>query len=93
MPKYYEYKVCGYFLYFTAKCIVEAMHVHASDGKLTEKGSAKFFVRYDGSTIVQKRGLLTDRELRKVQMFIKKNYREMYRTWSQVSDKGFYRGE
>ncbi len=21
------------------------------------------------------------------------DYREMYRTWSQVSDKGFYRGE
>ena len=45
MPKYYEFKVCGYYLYFTSKCIVEAMHVHASDSKLTEAGSGKFFVK------------------------------------------------
>lgn len=93
MPKYFSYKVCGYFLYFTAKCIVEAMHVHASDGKLTEKGSGKFFVREDGSSVVQKRGMLTDRELLKIQAFIAKNYKDMYRTWSQISDEGFYRGE
>jgi hypothetical protein len=93
LPKYYAYKVCGDFLYFTAKCIVEAMHVHASDSRLTEEGSAKFFVRDDGSSIVQKRGSLTDRELRKIQVFIQKNYRDMYRTWSQVSNEGFYRGE
>lgn len=42
MPKYYEFKVYGYYLYFTSHCIIEAMHVHASDGKLTEQGSAKF---------------------------------------------------
>lgn len=51
MPKYYEYKVCGYYPYFTAKCIVVAFHVHASDSKLTEAGSAKFLVREDGSTL------------------------------------------
>ena len=33
MPKYYEYKVCGYYLYYTSHCIIEAMHVHASDRK------------------------------------------------------------
>ena len=92
MPKYFANKVCGYYLYFTAKCIVEAMHVHASDRKLTEEGSAKFFVRADGSTVVQHRGVLTDRELRKIQAFIKENYREMYRMWSSVSDEGFYLG-
>lgn len=42
MPKYYEFKVCGYYLYYTASCVIEAMHVHASDRKLTEAGSAKF---------------------------------------------------
>ncbi len=42
MPKYYSFKVFGYYLYFTSHCIVEAMHVHASDSKLTEAGSAKF---------------------------------------------------
>ena len=33
MPKYYRFKVCGYYLYYTASCTVEAMHVHASDKK------------------------------------------------------------
>lgn len=33
MPKYYEYKVAGCFLYFTSKCIIECMHMHASDRK------------------------------------------------------------
>ena len=32
MPKYYEFKVAGYYLYFTSFCVVECMHVHASDG-------------------------------------------------------------
>ena len=45
MPKYYDFKICGYYLYFTAHCIIECMHVHASDRKLTEGGSAKFFVK------------------------------------------------
>lgn len=58
MPKYFEFKVCGYYLYFTAKSIVEAFHVHASDSKLTEEGTAKFFVREDGSTLIQKKALL-----------------------------------
>ena len=34
MPKYYSFMVCGYYLYFTSHCIVESMHVHASDKKL-----------------------------------------------------------
>ena len=25
-----RFRVCGYYLYFTAKCIVEACHVHAT---------------------------------------------------------------
>ena len=45
MPKYYEFKVAGYYLYFTSFCVIECMHVHASDRKLTENGSAKFFVK------------------------------------------------
>ena len=42
MPKYYEFKVAGYYLYFTSYCVIECMHVHASDRRLTEGGSAKF---------------------------------------------------
>ena len=90
MPKYFDFKVCGYYLYFTAHCIVECMHVHASDSQLTEPGSAKFFVKSDGDTVVQNRGVLNDRELRQIRSFIKENYREMYLKWSTRSSRGFY---
>ena len=90
MPKYYEFKVCGYYLYFTSHCIIEAMHVHASDNKLTEGGSAKFFVKSSGETTVQNKGILNDREILKIQAFIKENYKEMYLKWSEYSEKGFY---
>lgn len=90
MPKYYDFKICGYYLYFTAHCIIECMHVHASDRKLTEAGSAKFFVKSNGDTVVQNQGMLTDREMRKIQAFIKDNYKEMYLKWSEMSENGFY---
>ena len=90
MPKYYDFKVCGYYLYFTSHCIIECMHVHASDSKLTEVGSAKLFVLSNGDTEVQHRGILSDRELRSIQSFIKENYQEMYLKWSLLSDNGFY---
>ncbi len=90
MPKYFDFKVCGYFLYFTSHCIIECMHVHASDARLTEAGSAKFFVKSDGSTVLKNRGMLSDKELRVIQAFIKENYREMYLKWSAMSDEGYY---
>lgn len=90
MPKYYEFKIEGYYLYFTSFCVIECMHVHASDRKLTEAGSAKFFVEGNGETVVQNRGVLNDREIARIQNFIKRNYREMYKKWSAYSDQGFY---
>jgi hypothetical protein len=90
MPKYYPYKVAGYYLYFTSKCIIEAMHVHASDKKLSEYGSAKFFVKGNGDTVLMEQGILTEQELRKIQKFIKERYMEMYQKWSEYSDKGFF---
>ena len=90
MPKYFDFKVCGYFLYFTSRCIIECMHVHASDARLTEAGSAKFFVKSDGSTVLKNRGMLSDKELRVIQAFIKENYREMYLKLSAMSDEGYY---
>lgn len=42
MPKYYEDKICGYYLYFTASCIVEAMHAHASEKGLKGMGRQNF---------------------------------------------------
>lgn len=90
MPKYYEFKVCGYYLYYTSSCVIEAMHVHASDRKLTEAGSAKFFVKGNGDTIVENRGILSEREVRRIREFIKKHYKEMYQKWNQLSNTGFY---
>ena len=93
MPKYYDFKVCGYYLYYTSHCIIECMHVHASDRRLTEAGSAKLFVRSNGDTVLQNRGILSDRELRCIQQFIKENYREMYLKWSRLSEEGFYQND
>ena len=92
MPKYYEFKVAGYYLYFTSFCVVECMHVHASDKKLTVAGSAKFFVKGNGDSVLQNKGILTDREISKIQAFIKENYEKMYEKWAQYSENGFYRG-
>ncbi len=90
MPKYYDFKVAGYYLYFTSFCVVECMHVHASDSKLTEGGSAKFFVKSNGDAVLQNRGILNDREIARISEFIKDHYQEMYLRWSQYSDKGYY---
>ncbi len=90
MPKYYEFKVCGYYLYFTSHCIIECMHVHASDKKLTEIGSVKFFVMSNGDSIVQNKGVLKEREIRKIQDFIKMHYQEMYLKWREYSHTSYY---
>ena len=92
MPKYYPFKVYGYYLYYTSFCIIECMHVHASNTRLSESGSAKFFVKSDGSTVVQKQGVLSDIEVRKIQGFIKEHYLEMYELWKTDSDNDFYNG-
>ena len=66
------------------------MHVHASDRKLTEAGLAKFFVKNNGDTTLEKQGNLTDREVRKIRAFIKEHYKEMYLKWIKLADTGFY---
>lgn len=81
-------------MYFTSKCIIEAMYVHASDSKLTEEGSAKFFVKGNGDSVIQEKGCLNDRELNnKIQAFIKDNYQSMYDKWQEYSKEGFYIGK
>lgn len=90
MPKYFPFKICGYYLYFTAHCVVECMHVHASNEELTESGSAKFFVRSDGSSKLTVRGRLKDREITSIQKFIKDNHETMYATWRTLSSNVFY---
>ena len=41
-------------------------------------------------TVIQNRGVLTDRELSKIQSFIKDNYKEMYLKWASMSENGFF---
>ena len=89
MPKYYEFKVCGYYLYFTSHCVIECMHVHASNEQLSEGGSAKFFVKSNGDTIMQHRGTLSDREIVRIRAFIKENYLDMYKRWAEKNNTGF----
>ena len=79
-----------YYLYYTAHCIIEAMHVHASDKKLTESGSAKFFVKSNGDTTVERQGILSEREVRIIREFIKDNYKDMYLKWNELSNNGFF---
>ncbi|MCF0232028.1 MAG: DUF4160 domain-containing protein [Enterococcus sp.] len=92
MPKYFNFKIAGYFLYFTSHCIVECMHAHASGSKLTEAGSAKFFVKENGDSVLQNKGSLNDREVLQIKDFIKTNYKEMYLKWSEYSENDFYNG-
>lgn len=92
MPKYTEHKVAGNYLYYTSHCIIEAMHVHASNEELVEKGSAKFFVKSNGDTEVRDKGRLNDHEISVIQRYIKKHYQEMYKKWSARSSEGFFEG-
>ena len=57
---------------------------------VSEGGSAKFFVKSNGDSVVQNRGILNDREIVKISEFIKDHYQEMYIRWSQYSIKGYY---
>lgn len=93
MPKYCRDKVYGHYLYFTTHCIIEAMHAHASDRTQSEDGSAKLFVRADGSTVVKRWGKVRTKEMAGIRAYIKQNYLEMYRLWSKSSSKGFYIGK
>ena len=69
------------------------MHVHASDKQLTERKSAKFFVRADGSSVLRRRGDLTKSQQIGIQAYIKKNYLAMYELWSTMSTNGFFSGK
>ena len=93
VPKYTDFMIDGYYLYFTSKCVVEAMHVHASDKRLSEKGSAKFWVKADGSSVVQHQGRLSNKTVNKIQKYIALYYQSMYQMWLKHGGEDFYRGE
>lgn len=90
MPKYFPFKVAGYYLYYTMECVIECMHVHASDSRLTEAGSAKLFVRPNGDTIIQHKGIVSDSDMKRIQKYIKLNHETMFEIWSEYSKHGYY---
>ena len=90
MPKYTNDIVAGYVLYFTSKCVIEAMHVHASDRQLYEAGSAKLFVYKSGDTKIMAWGTVNEQDMRKIQAYIKANHTLMYKKWIKYSDNGYY---
>ncbi len=43
MPQYYTFMVCGYYLYFTSHCIIEAMHGSRKRQKADRSRFCKIF--------------------------------------------------
>lgn len=64
-----------------------------SDKHLTEKDSAKFFVKADGTSVMKRRGDLTDSEISTIEKFIKANYLDMYNTWKDFGGGDFFGSE
>ena len=62
--------------------------VITSDGSLIETNMDD-----NGDSIVQNKGRLNDREINKIQSFIKDNYQSMYNKWQEYSKQSFYVGE
>jgi len=91
MPKYTADIIAGYTLYFTSKCIIEAMHVHASDKEISERNSAKLYVYENGDTKVERQADVSKADMKLIQKYIKLNYKEMYKKWTNYSENGFYR--
>lgn len=89
MPDYTKTTIDGYYLYFTAKCVVEAFHAHA-DKNRSQKSAAKFFIRSDGSVLVTERGRLSQKTINKISEYIAINHQEMFALWSSMSPNGYY---
>lgn len=90
MPDYTKNTIDGYVLYFTSKCVVEAFHAHSSKNR-RPGGSAKIFIREDGSVKVEKTGDLPDKTLHRIINYIGVNYKQMYRIWVAHGGSGYYR--
>lgn len=52
--------------------------------------TARIWAIANGDSVMQNQGVLNEREVRKIQAFIKENYQEMYLKWAAYSKEGFY---
>lgn len=93
MPKYFTFKICGYYLYFTTSCIDEPIHIHISDTKLSEKGSAKLWLHCDGTTTIQNSGTISDRDMNMIRKFIHKNINTIENKWKEHSNNTNYKNK
>lgn len=91
MPRYTNDVVAGYILYFTSKCIIEAMHVHASDSMQNVKGAAKLFVYENGDTKIERQGTVNEVDMSVIQKYIKLNYKEMFEKWQAYGGEDYYK--
>jgi hypothetical protein len=85
MGKYFGFKIAGYYLYFTSHCIVEPLHSHASDSKLSESGSAKIWVKENGDTIIANQGTIDNRDMGEIREFIKDNVESIKNKWEDFA--------
>lgn len=90
MPKYTNDIIAGYTLYFTSKCIIEAMHVHASDKELSVSKAAKLYVYDNGDTLVQNQGMVSESDMTIIREYIRLNHEQMYKKWKTYSENGYY---
>ena len=44
----------------------------------------------NGDTKITEWGSVNDIDMRKIQLYIKNNYKVMYKKWRQYSDNGYY---
>ncbi len=90
MPKYTPDMVAGYYLYFTAKCVIEAMHVHAGDAGLSPATAAKLYVYDNGDTKVTRSGYVGPSDMTKIRAYVRNNHKQMYKKWAKYCDNGYY---
>ena len=65
---------------------VDSFLSHIKEVKIREATGLK----ENGDTTVAHSGILSQRDIRLIQNFIKKNYKEMYLTWRELSEQDFY---
>ncbi len=88
MGKYVNYKVAGYWIYYTMKCLGEGIvHVHANS-KTIKKGAAKIWVHSDGTSTVADYGIINARDMNEIQEWIKNNMDIIMNEWFVVNSLG-----
>lgn len=93
MGKYIDFKIAGYWIYYTSHCLNEGIiHIHATDkGKLTEGDSAKLWVYKDGRSKVEKIGRLNKKELIEIQEWVKNNIDLIESEWLKNNMGGSFK--